>query len=336
MLDHTKPVEELAAKVAELPDGTDLENESGLRTLLIGSRDPDKYADVFELAATLAKTNWMELACVVEMINGRRRNPENLLVPLVARATDMVQRFADKDHLSVDERLLLAKLFYNTGLMERMNRNYDSAALLQTQGAIHCLESQGASAAIVALFVAAVENTSHAITKASSASKETRAALSHLTSMERLVRGATDTYPLWMQENAALHIVWAKMMAACGAHTLYNLLDEVSDEEFAAARSTTYPHWKVVMELAELFDMGYNEMVVKKVNDSLQSLTDVKSSSIGNTQLTWKIIGALSLLKLQRRKEALNLLAEVVEHRGLDGGVPIAVAIRCGLEIMGV
>lgn len=337
--DLNKSVEELAAEVVQLPDGTDLEKESGLRPLLISGikQNINKYADVFELAATslnLSRTRYMELACTVEVVNARRRNPDNPLESIAEKANVLANSLATASDFSTDERMLLGKLNYNLGLIERMRRNYDCASLYQQRSAAHYFAAGKSVDALVALFVAAAENASDAIVSGDVWSSRTQAALDHLVATEALVRGAASSYPVWMKENAALHIVWAKIMAAVmvsGKDLIH--IRPVTEAEFAAALSTTYVHWKTTMELVKVFgERNYTEVVVK-VQEALNQLKNMGSSSIGNTQLTWKILAALSLINLGKKEEARALLSEVTSYAGPDGGVPMAVASRCLKQI---
>lgn len=169
------------------------------------------------------------------------------------------------------------------------------------------------------------------------ASERTRSAVKHLVSLDNLARSMTDSYPNWMQENAAVHIVWAKMMANCGIHTLFSILQGVEEGEFAdalSAASAKMPHWQTVLELSRLYTDGKDAEVVAKAEDALQKLGSIKSSSIGNAQLTWKILMALSYVRLLRGDDAFFLLREVARNfYGPDGGVCVAVAERLISEL---
>lgn len=143
MLDVNKSNEDLAAEVVLLPDGSDLEKDSGLRAVILGDivrgipRDPNRYAEVFELAGALKNaTTWMRLACKIESVNGRRRDPGNELEPLAEEAEHMATQFVTAGSLSLSDQLLLGKLFYNLGLLNRMFRMYGIASMYQQQSAV--------------------------------------------------------------------------------------------------------------------------------------------------------------------------------------------------------
>lgn len=327
MLDVSKSVEELAADVVGLPDGVDLENDTGLRAILLGdktkgvARDPGRYADIFGRAGGLSGVSaWMKNACVIEMINGHRRDPSCSFKSV----DDMWNALSS---LSVNDTLLCGKKDYNLALLERMSRNYHEASLTHQRRARAFANAGQTVDALVALFVADVESASDALVGGDE--DDINEALCRLEETERVVRGVTDPYPTWMAENAAVHIVWAQMMANFPAGS--DVLNYVDDDQFAealAASEKKMPHWHTALQMAKLHDDGEYDEVLKMGRNALQNLGGVKSSSLGNTQLTWKILMACACFGLIMYEESYSLLNEVINHDGLDGGVPMAVAKR--------
>lgn len=329
MLDIRKTVDELAAEIVILKDGTDLEKDIGLRAILLGdktlgvARDPNLYANIFKRAGDLPEaSDWMKNACAIEMVNGRRRDSYSCSFVSVENMRDALLS------LSVNDALLSGKKDYNLALLERMLRNYHAASLIHQRSARAFANAGQTVDALVALFVADVESASDALVNGDY--ETITEAIDRLLETECVVRGATDPYPTWMAENAAVHIVWAQMMAACVLDyccndVLYFVTDEMFTEALVAAEKKM-PHWHTVLRMAKLCDEREYDRVLEMGSDALQNLGGVKSSSIGNTQLTWKILMARACFYLNREKEANDRLNEVISHSGLDGGVPMSAA----------
>ncbi|OGF82209.1 hypothetical protein A3B18_02725 [Candidatus Giovannonibacteria bacterium RIFCSPLOWO2_01_FULL_46_13] len=317
MIDQKK-VEEIVS----LPDGVDFQENVDpvkLYYLLIGKpeeRNPIAYAEIFEEAAKHPKASeWMRFACIGEGLNGRRRAKG-------ADHADIEGRFvslsgdAGKLPESVAKQSLLAGNWYNVGILRRNLRRYSESADAQRTSSSHYGLAGNVVRHLMGLFVAEVEEVSASF--ASSDDDLIRKRIRAMVSARNYVLDSLEEYPVWMQNNACVHISFAVAMTEFRGMKGVASKDYATD--FRAARGSSMAHWAKAFAVYEDYRRGRYEKVTKAVP------VDLPSSSLDNANLMVQITVAYAERKLQHRERAEGRLRAVANHTGPNGGIPIAVA----------
>lgn len=302
--------EQLASLVTELPDGTDL-GMHAMSDLLVGrngvSRDPARYSQIYSIAAEGATTDWMRLACRIQECNGARRMGDVDLRRVTNELEDITRAVLQLP-TGPHQQALGGELAYHYGIVFRGLRNYLAASRVQLASSLWLSAAGQHEKARVAIFVAAVEDMSAALIEGNITA--IAQAFHHLHQIRKIVRATCDPYPRWMQENAAIHVWWAYLMAGMLIVGTGYFEEDDDREEIEA---TIFPHWKLVYDVV-------TEATTARA--ALEQLRDLPSSSIGNAFLTIKLLQAERLTGPKRH----TLLEEVAAWDGPDGGVPIAIA----------
>lgn len=298
------------------PDGTDFSKMGDLQRLLTGNpgeRNPLEYAAIFEIASQAVDISpWMEYACRIEVINGKRRAKGADFKTLVAELETLATEAAADVPDGVHKYALLGSIKYNTALILRNLREYSRAAEAQRQASGWYGVAGDSEKQAVYAFAAQVEEVTAAFVKGEPT--EIEKDISALIAMRDFVANTFHPYPQWMQMNASLHIGWAVMMA--------NILDigpswTQFPADFKAGVASPLVAWAKVFRVWLLYSTG---MLTEAAG---MMPVEVQSSSASNTDLSVKLIAALA------GKCSMNMditLTEIAEHTGPDGGIPMAVA----------
>lgn len=315
-------VEEIAAQVVQLPDGTDFtKGEVGaLQGLLIGKpeeRDPLKYAEIFWRAAeSAAASPWMRFACRSEDINGRRRAKGANLPAIAEELGQFIRQASEELPMSNHKYLFLGGVLWNVAIVRRNLRRYREAAAAQRQSSAWYGLAVDVPNQLKGVFAAQVEEVTAAFVDGDSGA--IRRSILALIAARDHVLFALPGYPGWMQQNAMIHIAWSLAMSAAAYP---NLLDWRSyRDDFDAAKAGPLAQWAQALRLWDQYTEGRFAEIIEQVP------VDMPSSSADNAALTVQIFKALAERKLGRSAEAESRLRAVAGHQGLDGGIPTAVA----------
>jgi hypothetical protein len=321
MLDPSRPVANLAAAIVGLPDGTDL-SRVGLEILLTGgppptgsARDPLLYARIFSEATTVARTPWMRLACRLQAVNGLRRDPAQPMAPIAEELAEISAAINAELQPGQLQFALGADAGYQRGLVLRMTRRYAEAAAAQAESAAWFFAAEQPDKGYVGLFVSAVESASAALCRGDRA--KIRASLAHLRQMRQVVRVTCSTYPKWMQENAAVHLWWAYLLAEMA-------YPERGVDEEEVTRSSA--HWAATAQVARALRAKESDAVAKALAEA-DRFEGFQSSSMANAVLTMRLLAAKALMRENQTRRAKAIFRQIANWQGPDGGVPAAIAL---------
>lgn len=321
-IDPRGGVEENAAEVVRLPNGTDFtKGEVGaLQVLLTGKpeeRDPLKYAEIFRVARMkLGITPLMHFACWSEDINGRRRAKGADLVAIANELDQLILQASGALPSSDHKHLLLGGTLWNVAIVRRNLWRYRSAATVQRQSSAWYGLAGDVPNYLKGIFAAQVEEVTAAFVDGDS--EAIRNSILALVAARDLIWHALPEYPSWMKQNAMIHIAWPVAMCAVAYPDLFGREAYRGDVE--AAKAGPLAQWAQVLRLYDLYAEEQFAAIIE------QAPVDMPSSSADNAALTVQIFKALAERALGRNDEAENRLRAVAGHRGLDGGIPVVVA----------
>ncbi|MBI4281323.1 hypothetical protein HY625_00715 [Candidatus Uhrbacteria bacterium] len=317
-LDWSISDEALATVVTALPDGTDL-GAHPLADMLTGRngapRNPERYARIFTIASQNARTEWMRIACRIQDYNGTRRMPSSNMMRLSAGLHALAGEIESLP-VGPQQWALRGECAYHQGIVACGLRDYAGAARAQRFSGFWFSAAGLHDNGRVAVFIEAVDEVSAALVEGKII--EIQQAFAQLLQIREMVRQTCDPYPRWMQENAAIHVWWAHLMAKMLGVTIEYL---GGDDESEVLR-TPCEQWRWACHVAT----ARTDEIPASADAALLALSNASSSFIGNVVLTIKLLKAHALLREQRKDDARKLLREIVAWLGPDGGVPIAIA----------
>ena len=261
----------------------------------------------------------MRFACWAEDINGRRR-AKGADLPAIADELDRFVREASEGlPMNSHKYLLLGGASWNIAIVRRNIRLYANAAAAQRQSSAWYGLAGNVPQQLVCIFAAQVEEVTAAFVEDDEEAIR-RSVLALIAARDHILY-ALPEYPVWMQQNAMIHIAWPLVMiAAAYPDIAFPPLDWRNySEDFARAKAGV-PQWAKVFHL---WDEYVREQYAEVVG---QEPVDLPSSSADNAAFTVQILRALAERKLGRAAQAEERLQAVAGHQGLDGGIPIAVA----------
>ncbi|MDP2676987.1 MAG: hypothetical protein Q8O83_04885 [bacterium] len=319
---------ELAGEIIQLPDGFDFSQTNLFSSFLVAKdpsvRDPKKYAHIFENAMLHPKVSiWMKFACWAERINGLRRTKGADMPALASDLNELVKQASEYLPNGNDKYTLLGTSFYNMGIIRRGLRQYWEAAKDQRHASAWYKLAGNTEKQLISLFVARVEETTAAFV-AGDVDGIKQSIRAMIASRDRIAN-VVKPYPVWMKQNASIHIAWAASMAFLGfGLTIVGLSEDdgPGEDHFRNWRDHSPAQWAKAAHAVELY---YADKFSEVVG---QNAVDIQSSSADNAGLTVKIFVALAHRELGKKAKAKKILTEVMNHAGPDGGIPIAVATR--------
>src|SRR3989338_661283 len=315
----SKSPEELAAEIVLLPDGHSfaLKSEKELAGLLTVVRDPLRYAAIFKAVAERQDaSDWMRFAARSEDINGRRRAKGAIHSDVVQELTWLARDAEQKLKNSMEKYALLGGVYWNTTILNRNLRRYAEAAVSARLSASWFGLAGDTENHFVSLFEAQVEEVTFSFGK--SDNDAVRDAVVALAIFRDYIKLMVGPYPLWMVQNAQVHIASAAMMAYLRGVRID--LDAYADDFRDSATQTVMPHWANVFVACEHYRAGRYQEVVGI------GPVDVSSSSADNAELARQIVIAYAERELQRAEKSRERFEAVAHHRGPNGGMLIAVA----------
>lgn len=314
---------DIADEIVALPDGFDFSKTNLSSVLLLAKnpseRDPHKYAEIFYLATKHPNISlWMKFACWAEAINGTRRHAKGSDMPILLRELDaLVERANNKLPNGDHKYILLGTIFYNMGIIRRGLRQYWESAKDQHHASAWFGLAGDTEKQLVSLFVAQVEETTAAFFAGDD--DEIERSIRAMFAFRDYITYAVTPYPVWMKQNASIHIAWASYMAVLGFHitTMFEF-----GKDFRDWRDNSPAQWARAAHALELYYADkFSELTE-------QDAVDIQSSSADNAGLTVKIFVALAYRELGKKAKSKKILTEVANYAGPDGGIPIAVATR--------
>ncbi|MBI4114606.1 MAG: hypothetical protein HY445_02065 [Candidatus Niyogibacteria bacterium] len=320
----------IAQEIVRLPDGFDFSKTNLLQILLLSKkpeeRDPQRYAEIFQIASMNPSVSlWMKYACRAEVINATRRMKGIDMISIIENLGCLFDEAEKELPKEKNSYILLGDILYSRGIARRGPRQYTDAARDQLEAAQLFDTAGNKEKMYISLFVALVEKaTAHFVVRNKDGIWKS---VKEMISMRAYIQHAVDPFPAWMEYNAHIHIRWAVAMARLiGVEIVYSDLD--SDSKHWKEKSPA--QWAKVAHAAEQYFAGKFSELAK------QDPINIQSSSADNAGLSVKIFVALANrmlglnskgdLQIKYNREANDILKDVANHAGLDGGIPIAVA----------